>query len=169
MGKMEFEMFLILFICWIIFNGKFTLEIALVGLFVTALIYAFMCKFLSWSLKKDMYMVRLLWFAITYMGVLIIEIVKAVLATTGALFNERQEVQPVIVQFDTDISSNVLRVVLANSITLTPGTITVSLEKNHYTVHALDENFAVQIDESIFVTKLREADKILQELKGETA
>ena len=36
-----------------------------------------------------------------------------------------------------------LRVLLANSITLTPGTITVSLEDDTYVVHALDKDFAV--------------------------
>ena len=71
-----------------------------------------------------------------------------------------------VVSFDVDIEAEVLRVLLANSITMTPGTITVSLEGGHYTVHALDESFAVDIDKSIFVEKLIKADELYKRLKG---
>jgi len=162
-------MFLLLFICWMIFNGKITLEIVLVGLAVSALVYAFMCKFLSWSVKKDKIFLSLFCFFVAYAAILIVEIIKAVLATIGAIFNEREEVQPVIVKFDTDIESDVLNVVLANSITLTPGTITISLEDNHFVVHALDESFAIGIDESVFVQKLRKADRMIKQLKDKEA
>lgn len=158
-------MILILYLCWIIFNGNITLEIAILGLAITGLVYAFMIKFLDWSFKKDAYLIKFIWFAISYATILIIEIVKATLATIGMTFNEREEIHPVIVEFDIDIDSNVLRVLLANSITMTPGTITVSLVDNHYKVHALDETFAVDIDDSVFVHMLREADKLYKKLK----
>lgn len=167
--EIETIMFLILFICWVIFNGNLTVEIALVGLAVSALIYAFMWKFLSWTPKKDLYLLKFSGFILKYIAILIVEIVKAVFATIAVTFNEREEVMPVLVHFDTDIESNVLRVVLANSITLTPGTITVVLEANHYTVHALDETFAVDIDESIFVKELRKADKLMKLIKEKEA
>lgn len=158
-------MFLILYICWIIFNGNLTVEITLLGLFVTALIYAFMMKFLHWSFKRDIVLGRFFLFAISYMFTLVIEIVKATIATIGMTFNEKEEANPVVVEFDTDLQSEVLRVLLANSITMTPGTITVSLVGNHYEVHALDESFAIDIDESIFVEKLRKVDNLYKEFK----
>ena len=40
---------------------------------------------------------------------------------------------------------------LANAITLTPGTITVTLEGSEYTVHCLDESMAEGIQDSEFV------------------
>ena len=49
----------------------------------------------------------------------------------------------------------------ANSITLTPGTITVSLTDNEYTVHCLDKELAEGISSSVFVkllTKLEASD-----------
>ena len=45
---------------------------------------------------------------------------------------------------------------LANSITLTPGTITADLEEGNYIVHSLDREYAVGIHESGFVEKLVE-------------
>lgn len=63
--------------------------------------------------------------------------------------------EPVIVQFRTDLKSKMARVLLANSITLTPGTITVSLEDDVYTVHCLDKRLAEGMDTSVFVRLLR--------------
>lgn len=50
-------------------------------------------------------------------------------------------------------------VVLANSITLTPGTITVDVQPNHYVVHALDAKYMEGIEQSDFVKILEEMEK----------
>ena len=44
--------------------------------------------------------------------------------------------------------------VLANSITLTPGTITIRMEGNEFYVHCLDKEFAEGMESSIFVELL---------------
>ena len=46
-------------------------------------------------------------------------------------------------------------VILANSITLTPGTITVSLEDNRFCVHCLDRELAEGMENSVFVELLK--------------
>ena len=48
---------------------------------------------------------------------------------------------------------------LANAITLTPGTITVLLEDNSYTVHCLDESLAEGMNESVFLKRIEEIEK----------
>jgi len=155
-------MYLLLFICWIIFNGNCTLEIVLTGLAMSALVYAFMWKFLGWNVKRDILMGRFIIFGLKYIGILIIEIIKATLATIGITFNEKVEIQPVIAEFDVNIKAEVFRVILANSITMTPGTITVSLSGKHFKVHALDESFALGLDDSVFVKQLMKADRMLE-------
>lgn len=50
----------------------------------------------------------------------------------------RGNIDPRIVHFRTRLQSDLARVLLANSINLTPGTITVSLEEDHLIVHWLD-------------------------------
>ena len=52
------------------------------------------------------------------------------------------------------------RAMLANFITLTPGTITAFLEDDIYTVHCLDKELAEGIEDCAFV-------KILTELEAE--
>lgn len=153
-------MFLLFFLFWVIFNGQITLEIALIGVFVAALIYAFLCRFMGWSFQKDVHMMQYALFMIGYIFVLVWEILKANGATFKMIFTARYEMEPVLVTFKTDLKSPVLRVLLANSITLTPGTITVNLEENQYTVHALDRDFADGIEDSVFVKLLQKAERI---------
>ena len=46
-------MFFLFFLVWIIFNGAVTEEIVVFGLVISAAMYAFSCKFMNYSIKKD--------------------------------------------------------------------------------------------------------------------
>jgi multicomponent Na+:H+ antiporter subunit E len=48
------------------------------------------------------------------------------------------KIDPGIVHFRTRLKSDLARVILTNSITLTPGTITLDLNDDHLVVHWLD-------------------------------
>ena len=50
--------------------------------------------------------------------------------------------RPQIVQFRTGLTSDLARVVLGNSITLTPGTITMDIDDDEFTVHAISDQAA---------------------------
>jgi multicomponent Na+:H+ antiporter subunit E len=50
----------------------------------------------------------------------------------------RGRIHPNIVHFRTRLKSDTARVMLANAITMTPGTITVDLDQDHLIVHWLD-------------------------------
>ena len=49
----------------------------------------------------------------------------------------RMPIDPSIIQFETKLSSDIALSTLANSITLTPGTITIDIRDGKYFVHAL--------------------------------
>jgi len=51
-------------------------------------------------------------------------------------------ISPKMVQFKTDVTEEISMFVLANSITLTPGTVTVRVEEKRFLVHALTEKAA---------------------------
>ena len=78
------------------------------------------------------------------------EILKANLATSMAILSYEKEPHPVLVRFRTKLRSRITRVLLANSITLTPGTITVALEGDELTVHCLDESMSLGLENSAF-------------------
>lgn len=147
-------MFFAFLLLWIIFNGRLTVEILLIGMILSAALFAFCCRFMGYSVRKDMRMFRLLPMAVQYIVLLIIEILKANRQVLFYIMTPRYQVEPVLVHFTSDLKSEFARVILANSITLTPGTITVTLEGNHFYVHCLDREFADGIDHSSFVELL---------------
>lgn len=152
-------MFLLYFILWVIFNGNFTLEIAIFGVIIAAAMFAFTCKFMDYSIDKEKRLFKNLLSILRYIIVLVIEIVKANFAVIHMILTEEEEVEPLLVSFKSDLSMPGNRSALANAITLTPGTITVLLENNVFTVHCLDETFAEGINNSVFVDMLMDMEK----------
>ena len=146
-------MFLLLFALWVIFNGKINLEIVIFGVVLSAAVYAFSCAFLGYSFKKDLSAFRRIGSALRYLGLLIAEIVKSNLALIRVVYSLDAEVKPQLVTFKTPLKG-AYRSVLADSITVTPGTISVHLEEDKLTVHCLDKSFAEGIEDTEFQKQL---------------
>ncbi|MFR8338889.1 MAG: Na+/H+ antiporter subunit E [Eisenbergiella massiliensis] len=154
-------MYILFFLLWVLFNGQVTLEIVLFGIVIAGAVCAFCCKFLDYSPGKDWMILKKSGYILAYLGVLIWEIIKAN-AATQAIVSPHTRVHPVIVRFRADLRTRTARVLLANSITLTPGTITVALEDNEYTVHCLDRRFGEGLADSSFV-------RLLHKIEGQVA
>lgn len=153
-------MYLLFFLIWLIFNGKFTWEIAAFGAVFAGVMYGFICRFLGYKPSMDILMCRKFFGFLHYIIVLIKEIVKANLTVIGMIFSAKYELEPVVVHFHVNLRSRFARVMLANSITLTPGTITVSMVEGDYIVHCLDKSLAEGIDRSVFVELLEKLERV---------
>lgn len=152
-------MAIIFFGLWLIFNGQVTMEIVLFGIGISAVLYWFVCRYMGYSPKKDWKGLQLLGSALHYVLVLIWEILKANASVIKLIVTSKYEIEPTLVTFQTDLKTAPAKVVLANSITLTPGTITVSLEDNRYQVHCLDKEMAEGMDDSVFVHLLKKMEE----------
>lgn len=153
-------MYIAFLLLWIIFNGKITLEILLIGLVLSTVLFAFCCKFMNYSVRRDIRMLKLLPMVFQYAVILIIEIMKANRQVLYFITTPRYQVEPQIVHFTSGLKSETARVILANSITLTPGTITVGLEGKEFYVHCLDREFAEGMENSIFVELLEKMEAV---------
>ena len=147
-------MFICFFALWVVLNGKWTTEIGVFGLVFAALAYAFTWKYMGYSPKVDFALLMRAPSALRYGVNLIVEIIKANLAVSKMILKQDFVPEPQLVQFDVDLKKNRHLVALANSITLTPGTITVDLDENHLLVHALDASFVDGLDDGGFVQQL---------------
>jgi len=147
-------MFFVFFVLWIIFNGRVDAEIVLLGLGVSAALYAFCWKFLGFSPRRELRVARQALRFVRYLGTLLAEIVKANLRLTRIVLSRKPEIRPQLVTFRTPLKSRTGRTMLADSITLTPGTITVFLKADELTVHCLDRSFAVGVDDLDFQRQL---------------
>ena len=152
-------MYLLYFLLWIIYNGNVTLEICLFGVIIAGAIFAFTCRFMDYSVKKDMQNIKKVLKFFRYACVLVMEIVKANFAVIHMILSEKEETEPVLVSFSSDMKTSAGRAFLANAITLTPGTITVSLENAEYVVHCLDKELAEGMEDSVFVKLLADLEK----------
>lgn len=153
-------MYILFLLAWIIFNGNITLEIFIFGVVIAAVMLAFMCKFMDYSLKQELNVYKKSGYFFAYIILLLREIIKANLVIIPKILTVEEEMEPVIVKFRTNLKSDFTKVLLANSITLTPGTITVSLEGDEYTIHCLDESLSEGLENSDF-------EKALMKLDGE--
>lgn len=154
-------MFLLYFLLWVIFNGRVTLEICLLGLGIAGALLAFSCRFMEYSLARERKVYRSIFLFPRYCRLLVTEIVKANVSAMRMILTQREEIEPALVSFCTDLKSQAGKALLANTITLTPGTITVTLETCEYTVHCLDESMAEGIQESAFVAYIRKFEETL--------
>ena len=153
-------MLLVFFLAWVIFNGRITVEILLFGAGVSGLMLGFCCKFMDYSLEKERNFYRKLPAVCRYIRLLVKEIVKANLTVCRMILTRKEVMEPAIVRVHTDLKTETARVMLANSITLTPGTITVSMSGQELLVHCLDKSLAEGMEDSEFV-------KLLQKMEEE--
>lgn len=152
-------MFLLFFLLWVIFNGKFTLEIGIFGIGVSAALFAFICRFMDYSFQKELLFYKKAPLLVRYIFLLVREIVKANFGVIRMILSQREEIQPVLAEFHTDLKTATGKAFLANAITLTPGTITVALEENKYTVHCLDESLAEGMNDSQFLEYIKKLEE----------
>jgi len=73
---------------------------------------------------------------------LVIEIFKANWSVIKAVLSADLKINPALVKVKTQCESDLAKTVFANSITLTPGTVTIAIEGGNMLVHALDEDDA---------------------------
>lgn len=76
-----------------------------------------------------------------YWGWLGGEIVKSNIMVTKKVMAAEVDIEPRLIRVPVDMDTDLARCVFANSITLTPGTVTVEVEADGYLVHALDGDF----------------------------
>jgi multicomponent Na+:H+ antiporter subunit E len=75
--------------------------------------------------------------ALGYLPWLLWEIMKANLHVAGRILRPRMSISPSLVKVRCTQTHDIGRVIYANSITLTPGTVSVDTHGNEITVHAL--------------------------------
>lgn len=152
-------MYLLFFAIWVILNGRITPEVVLFGVVIATLMFAFICKFMDYSVKKEVWLFKNFFLLLWYLIVLIVEILKANFAVVKMIFSVKYQIEPALVTFKSPLKTGFANFLLANSITLTPGTITVSSENGEFVVHCLDKDLAVGMDDSIFVHLLKKLEK----------
>ena len=143
-------MYLLLYLFWLILNGRWTLEVALLGLAVVAAVGLLSYILFGYTPRREWRIVKKLPLFVLYVFVLLWEILKANWAVLGFIVNEHRAIEPTLVRFTTPLKTRFGRFMLANSITLTPGTISVKMDGDCLTVHCLKRSMLDTSPDSVF-------------------
>ena len=81
---------------------------------------------------------RAIIYSIIYFFVFLRELIKSNLDVAARVVNPKMPINPGIVKVKTKLKSRIGRIMLANSITLTPGTLTVETNGEFYYIHWID-------------------------------
>lgn len=147
------------FLFFIVLCGKVTLEIVLFGIGISAVVSAFMYKLKGTTFKDELIIWKKIGKVIGYMFILVREVFLANIDMITVVLQPKIEIQPCLVFFKAPLKTTKGRVALANSITLTPGTITTSMVGDYYAVHCIDVGFSEGLDSSVFVEKIAEIEE----------
>ena len=142
-------MFFVIFALFLLLSGSVTLKNFIIGLVLALLLTLFACLFMGYRARPLRKMPKHLLRFANYIRLLLTEIVRSNLAVLRILYSG-EEPQPLLVSFKSPLKKQATEVLVANSITLTPGTITVDLGNGEYLVHALDESLAEGIESCDF-------------------
>ncbi|MDA1353463.1 MAG: Na+/H+ antiporter subunit E [bacterium] len=139
-----FTIFAILFGFWIILSGKFDAFHLVLGLISTLIVTKWSGDLLFSSNKTFSQRLR---FSVRFWNYWLWLNWQVVLANIQVLLlafhpNLDDVLDPQIVEFDTTIKDEFGQFILANSITLTPGTITISNNNGRFRVHAITKEAA---------------------------
>ena len=151
-------MYLLLFLLWIVFNGKVTPEILIIGVPVTAAVGWFMYAAFSYTVKTELTIWRIAPLIVEFWFFLIVEVIKANIKVTQAVLNKNRPLKQTLVTFDMDLKHSFTRYLFANSITLTPGTITVDVNGDRFIVHCLSEDLLDGVENGRIAEILRKVE-----------
>ena len=148
-------MYLLLFLFWLILMGRVTTEIVIFGIGLTVLTGIMMYVLFGYTPKKEIrYLIRVPLFVV-YIFVLIREIIIANINVMQVITNKEIKIEPTLVTFRSGLRTGFGRFMLANSITLTPGTISVNVKGDVFTVHCLSTAFLDVSENSPFITYIK--------------
>ncbi len=134
--KHSILLFLIMMIFWILFTSTDIQEL-IIGV-ITSLIIVSMMNKLQPVLGDVKLNPKSIIYSIIYIFVFLKELIKSNVDVALRVINPKLPINPGIVKVKTKLKSPLGRAILANSITLTPGTLTVEMKEEYFYIHWID-------------------------------
>ncbi|MBN1958974.1 MAG: Na+/H+ antiporter subunit E [Desulfuromonadales bacterium] len=140
--KTKVTTFIIMLIFWTIMSGMFDAFHYSLGILSCALVAFFSSDLLFPDEGKPW--IKELFGMICYLPYLMWQIILANLQVTYIVLHPRmlEKIDPHLFRFETSLKRPISKVAMAQSITLTPGTITVNIHDNQIAVYALTKEAA---------------------------
>ena len=129
-----FTLFILSLIFWILLTFKLTVPNIIVGVVASLICSLFFGRFFITNVYKLLQPKRYFWF-IVYLIVFVWECIKANFDVAYRVLHPAMPIRPGIVKVKTSLKSDMAKMLLANSITMTPGTISVDIIDDYLYIH----------------------------------
>lgn len=127
-------LFILSLLFWILLTSRFTLPNIAVGSVVSLSCSLIFTRYYLKNTIKFLQPKRYFWF-IVYLFVFIWECIKANFDVAYRVLHPSMPIRPGIVKVKMNLTSDMARTLLANSITMTPGTISVDIIGDYLYIH----------------------------------
>ena len=129
---------------WLLLSGHFEALLLSLGV-VSILLVVFVAHRMD-VVDHEGHPIHLGWRAITYFAWLAWEIIKANIDVARIIIDPKMPIHPTLIRIPSTQHTELGHVIYANSITLTPGTITVDIVEGQLDVHALTAEAADELE-----------------------
>jgi multicomponent Na+:H+ antiporter subunit E len=151
--------FVALFAFWILLSGRFEIKYLVIGLFASGFVTYLTGDLLySGQYKRadfgSRHMLASAWRLFVYAPWLVWAIIKANIQVAVIILKPRMPIDPGWFQFSTQLKGKVSKVTLANSITLTPGTITADMKQSKMIIHFIVPESASDLVSGVMQNKV---------------
>lgn len=126
--------FLLILLLWFAFVWSLDVPDLLAGIVVAFLVVWLFSDIFPAEIGRIFHPIRLFWL-IVYLPVFAWQVVKSNLDVTYRVFHPEIPIRPGIVKVKTILKTDIAKTFLANSITLTPGTLTVDFIDDNIYIH----------------------------------
>lgn len=138
MKKTYTTFFFIIISFWLALSGKFEVLFLFFALISTFFVLFICFKLNIFSTTAEKLFSKLSIFKYGYW--LLGQIIHSSFIVAKLIFSKNTNYTSKFIEIETDLHSNEKKVIFANSITLTPGTVTVDVKEGIFEVHILEEN-----------------------------
>ena len=137
---------LVLAITWLLLSGIYDNPLIL-GLGVVSVVIVILITRRMNVIDQEGHPVHLSAGIFTYWPWLIVEILKANVDVARRVLRRTPDISPTLLHLPTRLDSDLARVTYANSITLTPGTVSICVDPDMFVVHSLTREGAASLEE----------------------
>nr|WP_312579876.1 Na+/H+ antiporter subunit E [Sedimentibacter sp.] len=161
---MKYKIFGLYVLFWIILSQNFNFERIVVGVVVCAIIFVFNNELLNDSRKNSSISasasISNMKYLLLYIVILIKEIFKSNFHVAKIVLSPKINISTSIVTTNTKLKNELNKTILANSITLTPGTLTLDMTEDRLVIHCLDLKAVESVENNILESILFEKEEL---------
>ena len=158
--KISLFLYTVMMMFWLILIPSYTIENIIAGLLTCLGALWFSSELLIEEEQASIYTKKGIILYFRYVYHLTIEIVKANIDVAKIVLSTKMDIQPHFFKVPLHVHKDLNKVIYANAITLTPGTLSVDIEDDYILVHALTNAAANGIEGSILEEGIIELEEL---------